>query len=131
MISSDSPNVDMLLTTPLTAAMQGKDEFKQFLFSNLYFSMPKNLRELLGGTAAEDALKEWVASGMLPESHVPAIMKLIGLIALDDEVVLSDIPSILVKLGLTAEQADQITKNITLRRCRRFRPLVSRPLRVI
>lgn len=99
--------------TPLTAAMEGRDEDEQFLLSSTFLSLSDPEQEILVGEQTNEAVRQWVAAGFLPESHIPAIMKLIGLLALDTDVHLPEIPQILEKLGLSIEQAAQLTINIT------------------
>jgi hypothetical protein len=103
---------EILMSTPLTAAMHGRDEDEQFLLSATFLAMDEPERELLSGEKASEAIKAWVSAGILPESHATATMKLVGLIALDSEVQPSEVPSILQKLGLSSEQAEQLANNI-------------------
>src|ERR1043166_1186638 len=110
---NDAPsNLDPTILAPFIAAMQEKDEDDQFLLSAVFFSLSDKSQDVLVGEQTLQLLKQWNVEGLIPDTHLKAVSKLIGLATLDDEVPASEIPNILSKIGIPQEQAAVLGQKI-------------------
>lgn len=111
MISHASDNPDIF--SPYVAALRGLDEDEQYLMAFTFAALSPELRVILTGPSTLELLDHWVAEGLIPESHLEAVAKLIGLAALDSDVAPSSIGEILERIGITSEKAQMLAKNIS------------------
>jgi hypothetical protein len=98
--------------TPYIALMIGRDKDDQFLLSSLFISLNETLKEILVGEGTLSRIQGWVTSGLLPQTHALAISKLIGMLALEDEIATSAVPKILEKIGIAQPVATQLADEI-------------------
>ncbi len=97
---------------PLLEAARGRDEDDRWFLFAAFSALPEKQRDTLVSPETMDQIKAWSTSGLFPTTHIAAISKLIGLIALDTDVQSAEVPTILQKLGLTPDQAQQVSANI-------------------
>jgi hypothetical protein len=98
---------------PFLAAVRGRDEDERWLLFAAFSSLSEEQRGILVDPKTIEQIKQWSSAGLFPPTHIPAISKLIGLLALDTDVHMPEVPQILEKLGLSTDQAKQLTNNIS------------------
>ena len=72
--------------SPFLAAARGRDEDERWLLFATFSSLSEERRGILVDPKTIEQIKQWSSSGLFPPTHIPAISKLVGLIALDPEV---------------------------------------------
>ena len=103
--------------SPLTAAAKGRSEEERFLLFQEFDMLDEDLKHVLASPETVEMIKTWVKTGIVPQSYVAAISKLLGLAALR-EVPVESIQPLLEKLGLatnsSALAAAEMTKFLQL-----------------
>ncbi len=100
------------IQTPYLALMIGRDADEQFLLSSLFISLNETMKEILVGEGTLALIRQWIANGLMPQTHALAISKLIGMLALEDEISPQSVPQILEKIGVPQPAATQLAGEI-------------------
>lgn len=106
------PSVEEFIRlSPYVAVLRGKGEEERWSITALFETLSDGMKQVLTSPSTVDALKAWSGEGLLPATHIEAVAKIIGLVALE-EIDPPAVEQLLLRLDLSQNQASAIAGNI-------------------
>lgn len=100
-----------LIYSPYLAMLEGRDVDSQKTFFEHFASQPEVVREIITSPGTAEKISALIQLNVIPKEYGIAIAKIVALVAMN-EVPISSIDQLLIKLNLAQEQATSIAAEL-------------------
>ncbi len=101
------------IPAPFICLLMGRDADEQYLLSAAFLALDDSEQEILVGESTVKEIATWISSGLLPQTHAVAIAKIIGMLALEDDISPGALPQILDSIGIQSAAKLILSEKIT------------------
>ncbi len=102
---------ETILYSPYVAAYSDKDEVGQREFFERFYRLPAETKDFITSPQTAEYVKNLFDTEIAPDNYDTAIAKIVAFAAMGD-VPVASIPQLLVKLGLSEQQAQKIATEL-------------------